>query len=146
MIEYAKDAPDDLCLRVTATNRGPDPAELHLLPTVWFRNTWADRDEPRPSITGIGSGEARLEHPRLGAWSLLVDDAATGLFCDNETNRAVIFGEDGGAPHPKDAINDAVVAGRSDAVNPAHVGTKFAAWRRADRRAGRDHDRSAPTP
>src|SRR5271168_3305778 len=88
VVEYAKGAPDDLCLRVTATNRGPEPADVHLIPTVWFRNTWGDGDGVRPRIDGIGPGEAAVVHEDLGEWTLLVDPEATGLFCDNESNRA----------------------------------------------------------
>ena len=129
VVEYAKGAPDDVCMRVTATNRGPGPAELHLLPTVWFRNTWGDRDGSRPCIRGLGPGAATVTHEALGEWALRVDEEASGLFCDNESNLARLYGQ--ASPlYPKDAINDAVVGGRADAVNPAHTGTKFAAWRR----------------
>ena len=130
VVEYAKGAPDDVCMRVTATNRGPEAAEVHLLPTVWFRNTWGDSDRARPSIKGIGPGEATVVHEVLGEWTLAVDAEATGLFCDNESNRARLFGDEDSPSHPKDAINDVVVDGRTDAVNPAHTGTKFGAWRR----------------
>jgi hypothetical protein len=130
VVEYAKAAPDDLCMRVTATNRGPDDAELHLVPTVWFRNTWGEGDVVRPRIEGIGPGAASLAHDALGEWTLSADPEATGLFCDNESNRARLFGDAVSPPYPKDAINDAIVKGRADAVNPAHTGTKFAAWQR----------------
>ena len=93
VVEYAKAAPDDILLLVTAHNRGPQPATLHLLPTLWFRNTWAWGDgAERPSLTAAGPATVRAEHPELGTWRLLVQDGTGLLFCDNETNTERLFG------------------------------------------------------
>jgi hypothetical protein len=116
VVEYAKGAHDDVLMLVTAYNRGPDAATLHLLPTLWFRNTWSwGMPAEKPSLAADGGG-VRASHPELGAWRLYGD--APALFCDNETN-------DGRTPHPKDAINDYVVHGKADAVSGAG-GTKCA--------------------
>jgi hypothetical protein len=124
VVEYAKGAHDDLLMQVTAYNRGPDTATLHVLPTLWFRNTWAwGRPADKPSLAADGDG-VRASHPELGEWRLYGD--APTLFCDNETNNERLFGAPNTSPHPKDAINDYVVQGRADAVNAEHVGTKGA--------------------
>ena len=125
VVEYAKAAPDDILLLVTAHNRGPEAATLHLLPTLWFRNTWSwgDGDE-RPSLTADGPASARAEHPELGAWRLHVEDSARLLFCENETNNERLFGVPNTSAYPKDAINDHVVSG---APLDATQGTKAAA-------------------
>ncbi|MDE2560659.1 MAG: hypothetical protein KGL48_00295 [Sphingomonadales bacterium] len=126
-VDYAKAAPDDVLMLVSVTNRGPDPATLHVLPHVWFRNTWSWReDAPRPLLQAKGGGIA-VDHPDLGPMRWDCDaPGAELLFCDNETNPARLPGE----PREgwwKDGINDAVVGGRADAVNPARCGTKAAA-------------------
>jgi hypothetical protein len=129
VVEYAKAGHDDIVMLVTAHNRGPERASLHLLPTLWFRNTWSwgDVPGPRPSVSADGAASARAVHPELGEWRLLADGAASLLFCDNETNSARLFGSPNVSQHPKDAINDHVVGGVADAVNPARTGTKVAA-------------------
>ena len=111
IVEYAKAAPDDLLMLVTVHNRGPEAATLHVLPTLWFRNTWSWGDgAPRPSLTADGSS-VRVAHPELGDWRLHVEDDAGLLFCENETNNERLFGVPNTSAHPKDAINDHVVAG-----------------------------------
>jgi hypothetical protein len=126
-IEYAKAAPDDIAMLVTAHNRGPDAATLHLLPTLWFRNTWAWGDPvEKPSLRGDGAA-VRASHPQLGEWVLTVEDSATLLFCDNETNNQRLFGVANTAPHVKDGINDFVVMDDAGAVSPDAAGTKAAA-------------------
>ena len=132
VVEYAKGAPDDILMVVTAYNRGPDPASLHLLPTLWFRNTWSWGDEvPRPELHGVNDGDglevARASHPDLGDWRFCADGSAELLFCENETNNERLFGAPNASPYVKDGINDFVVGGRHDAVNPEHSGTKLAA-------------------
>jgi len=129
VVEYAKAGHDDMVMLVTAHNRGPERASLHLLPTLWFRNTWSwgDAPGPMPSASADGAASARAVHPELGEWRLLADGAASLLFCDNETNSARLFGSPNVSQHPKDAINDHVVGGVADAVNPARTGTKVAA-------------------
>ena len=128
VVEYAKAAADDILMLVTAHNRGPDAATLHLLPTLWFRNTWSwGGDAAQAVADGRRWGAARAAHPELGEWRLLADASAQLLFCENETNEQRLFAAPNGSPHPKDAINDFVVGGASDAVNPERTGTKVAA-------------------
>jgi hypothetical protein len=139
-VDYAKAGPRDLCVRIQIRNAGPEAAELHVLPTLWFRNRWSwGDDDPRPSIkvAAAGSGEpatAVAEHAVLGRWRLAAGPDPTGrppelLFCDNETNMARLFGVAARSPYPKDGINDHVVAGAAS-VNPAQIGTKMACWHR----------------
>ena len=118
VVEYAKAAPDDILMLVTAHNRGPEAATLHLLPTLWFRNTWFDGGA-KPTLRVDGDA-VRAVHEDLGEWTFRAGDATQLLFCENETN-------DGATPHPKDAVNDFVVHGAQDAVNPDRAGTKVAA-------------------
>ncbi len=130
IVEYAKAAPDDILMLVTAHNRGPDAATLHLLPTLWFRNTWSWGDAvPRPSLQAVAGspGAATASHHELGEWRLLADASARLLFCENETNNQRLFGAPNASPHAKDGINDHVVGGADDAVNPEGSGTKLAA-------------------
>jgi Mannosylglycerate hydrolase MGH1-like glycoside hydrolase domain len=132
VVEYAKQGPDDIVMLVTAHNRGPEAATLHLLPTLWFRNTWAWGDDvAKPAIDAVedvtGVAAARARHPELGEWLLRADAGAELLFCDNETNNQRLFGAPNASAHPKDAINDYVVAGARDTVNPDRTGTKVAA-------------------
>ncbi len=140
-VEYAKAAHDDILVEITAHNRGPDPATLWLLPTLWFRNTWAAGPGVSrvPSMDEPGTAEAptvRATHPELGAWRMSCEQSAELLFCDNETNNERVFGSPNVAKHVKDGINDYVVAGDGDAVNPAHVGTKAAALHKLELEPG----------
>jgi hypothetical protein len=107
-------------MRVTAHNRGPDAATLHVLPTLWFRNTWAARDGPKPSLAEAGR-TVRATHPELGDFTLVAEPSTELLFCENETSA--------GQPYAKDGIGRHVVDGAADAVNPARIGTKVAAHR-----------------
>jgi hypothetical protein len=129
VVEYAKAGPNDILMLVTAHNRGPDTATLHLLPTLWFRNTWSWGDEvQKPSIDAEpGSGVARASHPELGEWLLHADASAALLFCENETSNERLFGTPNGSSYVKDGVNDFVVDGIAGAVNPARTGTKVAA-------------------
>jgi hypothetical protein len=134
--EYAKAAPEDILVRVTVTNRGPDAAPLHLLPTLWFRNTWAwgrtgERYAPRPAIHAHGPSRIVAEHQVLGQLVLSASDASDGtapdlLFTENETNAQRLWGAPNATPYVKDAFHDYLVRGRRDAVNPAQRGTKAA--------------------
>ena len=136
-VEYAKASPTDLVIRITATNRGPEVAPLHILPTLWFRNTWAwQRSEPdpgglradeRPTLREVAPGTIRAEHRTLGEYWLTCQGGSEVLFTDNETNAARLWGGANRTPYVKDGINDFVVSGRRDAVNPERVGTKAAA-------------------
>jgi hypothetical protein len=139
-VEYAKAAPDDILVQVTAHNRGPDTATLHLLPTLWFRNTWAGGGTDTPSleqaVIAEGAATVRASHPELGEWLLCCEDSAELLFCENETNNERLFSAPNVAAYVKDGINDYVVDGATAAVNPAHTGTKAAALHTLELEAG----------
>jgi len=131
VVEYAKATPEDILVRITAHNRGPAPAPIHLLPIIWFRNTWSwDRNAPRPVAAKSDSNRKcdaiALKHPECGELWLYGQGGAELLFTENETNTQRLYGTPG-PQFAKDGINDYVVAGKTDAVNPAHTGTKAAA-------------------
>jgi hypothetical protein len=141
-VRYAKAGPDDILMTVEVTNAGPDEAELHVLPTAWFRNTWSwDPAMPgRPELTAAGDDRVTLTHPICGPMELLAGSgpdgvSPTALFCENETNTARLFGVVPKTPYPKDGINDHVVSGAAT-VNPAGRGTKCAFWYRVTLAAG----------
>jgi hypothetical protein len=138
VVEHVKAAPDDLVCRITVLNRGPEAAPIHVLPTLWFRNTWSWAPfEPRPTLERAESAHAtvRAEHHELGVWWLQAQDCEL-LFCDNDTNTERLWDRPNEQPYPKDAIDSFVVHGQTDAVNPAGHGTKVAAHRRFDVPAG----------
>lgn len=132
-IEYAKADFDDICIRVTAFNRGDQAAGLHLLPTIWFRNRWSwynefDRPELKQIETGINELSAiHLTEPHRGQFRLTCADADQLLFTENDTNFEKLYGAENRADYVKDGINDVIVDGREDAVNPDNKGTKAAA-------------------
>jgi hypothetical protein len=127
-VEYGKAAADDVLIRVTVANRGPEPATLHLLPTLWFRNTWSwDGDAPRPRLDDAGAGVVEARHPTLGRRWLACEGDPDLLFTENDTNAARLFGASNPTPYVKDAFHDHVVHGRAGAVNPSRTGTKAAA-------------------
>ena len=128
--------PTDILARITVRNAGPDPATIHVLPTLWFRNEWSwDPSIPRPSLVGGGRrGPILASHPALGDYELHLGGGPDGaapelLFCENETNAPRVYGAEATTAWPKDGINDHVVAGAAT-VNPAQTGTKAAAWYR----------------
>ncbi len=128
VIEYAKASPDDLLMKITVHNRGPEAATLHVLPQLWFRNTWSWKpDSARPSLAAAGETTIRASHAELGEIQLDCDGAPELLFCDNDTNASRIQGFSDAAGFFKDGINDCVVHGRRETVNPARTGTKAAA-------------------
>jgi hypothetical protein len=129
VVEYAKAAPDDILIRISATNRGPETAPLHILPTLWFRNTWSWwQGQQKPSLKQApDKSEIEAWHPIMGWLFLHCEGTPLLLFTENETNNERIFGTPNTTPYVKDGINNCVVAGRSDAVNPNHIGTKAAA-------------------
>jgi hypothetical protein len=127
-VEYAKAGPDDILVRITAHNRGPAVATLHVLPQLWFRNTWAwGYDNRRPELTAPHAGLVRAQHTTLGEYQLYCDQEATLLFCDNDTNTNLTAELPEAGVYFKDGINDYLVAGKKEAVNAAQRGTKAAA-------------------
>ncbi len=136
-VDYAKADPTDLCLRITVDNRGPEAATLHVLPTLWFRNTWAWGLPGQEAVPEICAGDGTLlaRHVELGPLVLGGDGVPQPLLCDNETNTQRLNGVSGRSAHPKDGINDHVVAG-AETVNPDGIGTKGALWYRLDMPAG----------
>jgi hypothetical protein len=130
-IEHAKAGPEDVLCRVTVHNRGPEAATLHLLPTLWFRNTWRDRPGGRPALDQVpgvsGAAVVEARHPELGDLRLLVEGEHPLLFTDNESNDERFGGGPNVSPYVKDGIDRYVVHGEKEAVNPALTGTKVAA-------------------
>jgi len=133
-VEYAKAAPDDILIRITATNRGPDEAPLHLLPTLWFKNVWSWYPDAmglvKPQIS-VGSDPSatvlKTTHRSLPSYSLYCDTPHELLFTENDTNTERIFGRPNAQPYVKDAFDNFLVHGRRHCVNPAQTGTKAAA-------------------
>jgi len=123
-IEYAKADVDDILLRITAHNRGAEPAPLHILPQLWFRNTWSwGHDQRRPSLSASETGAIDIKHHTLGDYHCYLDGAPALLFCDNDTNTPKLYGAEAKGRF-KDAFHDAIIHGQSEAVNPAKTGTK----------------------
>jgi hypothetical protein len=135
--EYAKHSPDDILIRITVANRGPDTATLHLLPTIWFRNTWIwgcthEGCSLKPRLTQEKDNLLLLEHETLNRFFFDVGPDPKGqlppiIFTDNETNYKRLFGVENGGKFVKDAFHEHVIGGRKDAVNPQNRGTKAAA-------------------
>jgi hypothetical protein len=127
-VEYAKADPEDVLVRITVHNRGPEAAPLHVLPTLWFRNTWSwGLDGRKPSMRKTAAGAIAASHHDLGAYTLQGDRTPELLFTENESNAERLWGQPNASPFVKDAFHDYIVAGRRDAVNPAQLGTKAAA-------------------
>ncbi|WP_250491274.1 MGH1-like glycoside hydrolase domain-containing protein [Caballeronia sp. INML2] len=127
-VEYAKAAPEDILIRITVHNRGPEAAPLHVLPTLWFRNTWSwGEDNRKPSLHDAGAGIIRAAHHDLGEYWLHCESAPETLFTENESNARRLWGQPNASPHVKDAFHAYVVSGQRDAVNAAGTGTKAAA-------------------
>jgi hypothetical protein len=135
-VEYAKDSPEDLLIQITVYNRGPEAAELHVLPTLWFRNQWSwAGGVERPSLQRVGNA-VKAVHPALSERYLYCDGSPTLLFTENETNTQRIFGVPNRSPYVKDSINNYVVNGQKDAVNPEQNGTKASAYYRVTVKPG----------
>ncbi len=135
-IEYAKADTDDILWQLTAENRGPASAPLHLVPLLWARNIWSwEEGAARPRLAADGDAAIDLEHPNLPAMRLVCDGVPELLFCDNETNAHRLYGFDR-AGFPKDAIHDFIIAGDGGAVNPARHGTRAGAHYRFEVPAG----------
>ncbi len=140
-VEYGKVDAEDLLMRVTIFNRGPETAPLHVLPTVWFRNTWSwNGDARKPALRSRAAiadcAVIEAETRRYGRRWVYLDGTPELLFTENETNTRRLFGFDNGSPYAKDGINDYVVHGLRGAVNEGQVGTKAAAYYRLDVPAG----------
>ncbi|HVY83412.1 MAG TPA: hypothetical protein VG994_20670 [Steroidobacteraceae bacterium] len=128
-VEYAQASPGDVLMRVRIFNRGPDAATLHVLPQLWFRNTWSwQHGAPKPVLRLTDSGALEATHAELGTYYLHVDGRPDLLFCENESNPVRLWNDTSRAGYFKDAFHERVVHGRADAVNPAQLGTKAAAW------------------
>jgi hypothetical protein len=140
-LTYAKASPEDILLTIEVVNRGPDAAGLHVLPTIWFRNTWSwglDTRLPRLAAAEPPAGAAAigLRHPHYGERTLFVEGAPDLLFTENVTNARRLFAAENVSPFVKDAFHERVVNGVLEAVNPAGFGTKAAAWFRLEVPAG----------
>jgi hypothetical protein len=135
-VDHAKADPTDLLITVRVTNAGPEVDTVHVLPTLWFRNTWSwDQDAPKPALWARPDAAIAIDHPFLGDLELVPGPGPDGsppslLFCENETNDHRLFGTPGPS-FPKDGINDHVIGGAAT-VNPDRRGTKAACWYRAD--------------
>lgn len=135
LVEYAKHSPEDILIQITVTNRGPETKKLHLLPTLWFRNTWSwDKNTEKPSLklcqSDAEGAVIEASHPSLGKrWLYYQGDSESIpiLFTENETNQHRLFGIENPTPYVKDGINNAVVNGQLDRINPEQVGTKCSA-------------------
>ena len=127
-VEYAKADPEDILVRITVHNRGPEAARLRVLPTLWFRNTWSwGEDDRKPSLHEAGPGAIQATHHDLGDYWLHCDGAPELLFTENESNAQRLWGQPNASPYVKDAFHAYVISGQRDAVNPARTGTKAAA-------------------
>jgi len=136
-VEYAKEGPEDILVRITAANRGPEAAELHLLPTLWFRNDWSkwiaasNRAAEKPLLKQIeaaaGTSAVKVTHSLLGSYIFTCEGEVPLLFTENETNHQRLFFLKNASPYVKDGIHDCVVQGNHAAVNPDKKGTKVAA-------------------
>lgn len=141
-VEYAKETPEEILIRISVSNRGPEPATLHVLPSLWFRNTWTWwPDSLKPVLRQVpGPAGMRIisaSDAQLGDRWLYVDGEVPLLFTENETNNERIFGKPNSGPYVKDGINNYLVHGHSGAVNAAGTGTKAAAHHQLNVRAGR---------
>src|SRR5271170_4407085 len=124
-VEYAKAGPEDLLMRVTVHNRGPEAATIHLLPQLWFRNTWSwKQDLAKPELSSTYHGVIVAKHAELGSFYFYSAGKPEILLCDNETNVRRLYGRNGVSGYFKDAFHDFIVNGNQSAVNPSHIGTK----------------------
>ena len=133
-VEYAKAAPEDVLIKISVCNRGPEPAPLHVLPTLWFRNTWSwPGGGSKPVVRAIEAGGRAviqthhsdpLFQESLNDYYLYCEGSPALLFTENESNNARLFGTANASPYVKDSINEYVVHGKREAVNPDRVGTR----------------------
>lgn len=140
-VEYAKQSPEDILINISVTNRSSESKPLHLLPTLWFRNTWSwDPKQSKPWLkvhhTGTNLSVIEASHPTLGQRWLYCDGQAELLFTDNESNKERLWGAPNTSAYVKDGINDYLIHGHADAVNPNLTGTKTSVHYVADVGAG----------
>ena len=127
-VEYAKSDPEDLLVKISVFNRGPEAAQIHVLPTLWFRNVWSwGDDDPKGMLRQVDGRSISATHPNLGEFTLQCDGAAEFLFTENESNANRLWGQPNPSPYVKDAFHNYVIAGEKGAVNPAKTGSKSAA-------------------
>ena len=141
-VEYAKADPNDILIRITVTNRGAEPAPLHVLPTLWYRNTWVwgckhEGCWRRPLLSLLDESTVQSDHVAFGKHFFIASPGPEGrapqwLFTENETNTRKLFNTENWTPYAKDAFHDYVIQGRSEAVNPKQTGTKAAALYRLE--------------
>lgn len=126
-IEYAKADENDILIKLTVHNRGKKDAPITILPTIWFRNTWAwgyEAFSKKPMLNGISNKQIEVNHPLLGKYKLYVENADDLLFCENETNLERVFGKPNTSNYVKDGINNCVINDDKSFVNPNNIGTK----------------------
>jgi hypothetical protein len=127
-VEYAKADPEDVLVKVSVYNRGPEVAQIHVVPTLWYRNTWSSEEgEQKPTLRQTGSQQIQASHPQLGEYTLQCEGAAELLFTENETNNTRLWGQPNPSRYVKDAFHEYIVSGNGNAINPARTGTKAAA-------------------
>jgi hypothetical protein len=127
-VEYAKAGPDDILMLITVHNRGPESSTIHLLPQLWFRNTWSWKDAAtKPELAATNDGAITVKHPDLGTYQFNFEGRPELLFCNNETNVRQLYGQYDAQGHFKDAFHEYLIAGNKAAVNPQQTGTKAAA-------------------
>jgi len=125
-VEYAKNGPEDVLIRISVYNRGPEPARVHVLPTLWFRNTWAADGGGKPTLRA-DRGAIQASQSQLGEYTLQCEGTPDLLFTENETNVARLWGQANSSPYVKDAFHEYVISGKHEAINPTKMGTKAAA-------------------
>lgn len=126
-VEYAKNSEEDILIKITAHNRGNEKAELHIIPQIWFRNTWRwGKSNYKPEMFLAENNSIRIIHKRLGDYNLYYESEPEVLFCENETNNKRLYNADNSTDYVKDGINDYLVHNYKQAVNPSKTGTKAA--------------------
>src|SRR5262245_34077368 len=135
-VEYAKADAEDILVRISVHNRGPETAELHLLPTLWFRNTWMSGDSDKPVVYQNDKGLTVASHGQLGERTLQCEGHPELLFTENESNASRLWEQPNKSPYVKDSFHEYLIADRKEAVNPGKTGTKAAAHYRLEVPAG----------
>ena len=127
--EYAKVSPEDICIRISVTNRASEIASLDLLPTLWFRNVWSwTGSKPQAQVSKAAAGVIKANNPKYGDRWLFCEGEPELLFTENETNLLRLYGIENSSPYVKDAFHESIIHKKKEAVNPEQIGTKAAAW------------------